>query len=1128
MAITTSKQVPETLAIQGRPAWYRALALHERARLLRTKEARSVPLELPVDRELADQKLQDWKAQPPFPEGLFFAERLAFDGLTEQELFLLLGEADATGFQRMQNVPDWLNELAVSYAASPASEEARLSASVQGQSERPGAKQNQNSQIFLPFAQPLIARGVERLKQGLQTLLATFPSAPLNVEAVPGILLANLVSQLLTIMSRTLTLELHVARLEERLIGETPEERFQDFARLLSQEETRLALLEEYAPLARILVNAVDHWVRSHLELLERLCADWEQIRLAFFPQQDPGLLVGVQGGIGDLHREGHSTLILTFASGRQLVYKPRSLAIDVHFQQLLTWLNEHGATPSLRTIHVIDRGNYGWSEFVVSEPCSSLEDVEHFYERQGAYLALFYALEATDFHAENLIAAGEHPVMIDLESLFHPQLNRLLPRSALYSTSEAFSHSVLRVGLLPQRVWGNRDRSGIDLSGLGAKEGQSTPRPVLQIEASGTDQMRFIRQHVSLPGKQNRPIYNGQPVEVLDYRTALVQGFAKMYRLLMQHHEELLADPIQSFIGDETRLILRATNTYAQLLHESYHPDLLRDTLDRDQFFDRLWVSAEQRPFFKACIAAEQADLHAGDIPFFTTYPGTRDVFTSSGKRLANFLSEPSIEQVRRNLRQLSEGDLKRQTWLIESSLLSIPMGTEDINHTRIQPSLIAGPTHTGHEELLQAACLVADRLCELAFLHEQNAAWMGLTFVMEREWTVLPADTGLYSGVSGIALFLAYLGDLTKRESYTRVAQAALLSVFDQVEDLQQSLKAVGGFGGWGSIIYLYTHLALLWQDNSLLQKAAELVGVLPEMVDQDELFDIISGTAGCLLALLSLYQVCPSPTVLEVACYCGDHLLKKAPVCQKDPAGFAQSNGHATPLTGFSHGAAGIALSLLKLATISGEERFRQGASTALEYERSLFSEEQQNWPDLRDWSRDEKKPGAGAEGREMYMMAWCHGAPGIGMARLAALPYLDDALIRAEIQAALQTTLRLGFLGNHSLCHGSLGNLETILQAGRLLDSPEYRAHTQRLSAGILESIKANGWLTGVPMGAETPGLLAGIAGIGYELLRLAEPEKVPSVLLLEAPHSQSRRSESDPGKHEASPESSQVF
>ena len=40
---------------------------------------------------------------------------------------------------------------------------------------------------------------------------------------------------------------------------------------------------------------------------------------------------------------------------------------------------------------------------------------MKRFYERQGGYLALLYMLQATDFHHENLIAAGEHPVLLDL-----------------------------------------------------------------------------------------------------------------------------------------------------------------------------------------------------------------------------------------------------------------------------------------------------------------------------------------------------------------------------------------------------------------------------------------------------------------------------------------------------------------------------------------------------------------------------------------------------------------------------------------------------------------------------------------------------------------------------------------
>jgi hypothetical protein len=43
----------------------------------------------------------------------------------------------------------------------------------------------------------------------------------------------------------------------------------------------------------------------------------------------------------------------------------------------------------------------------------------------------------------------------------------------------------VLRIGLLPQRLWGDDESVGIDLSGLGADEDQLTPRGVTAWEAA-------------------------------------------------------------------------------------------------------------------------------------------------------------------------------------------------------------------------------------------------------------------------------------------------------------------------------------------------------------------------------------------------------------------------------------------------------------------------------------------------------------------------------------------------------------------------------------------------------------------------------------------------------------------
>jgi lantibiotic modifying enzyme len=122
----------------------------------------------------------------------------------------------------------------------------------------------------------------------------------------------------------------------------------------------------------------------------------------------------------------------------------------------------------------------------------------------------------------------------------------------------------------------------------------------------------------------------------------------------------------------------------------------------------------------------------------------------------------------------------------------------------------------------------------------------------------------------------------------------------------------------------------------------------------------------------------------------------------------------------------------------------------------------------------------------------------------MARLRSLEFVDDSQIRAEIDAALETTVADGFGGNHSLCHGDLGNVDLLLLAGARLDDPRWPAESRRLAGMILGSIERNGWRCGVPVAVETPGLMTGLAGIGYGLLRLAAPTQVPSVLTLEGP------------------------
>jgi lantibiotic modifying enzyme len=97
--------------------------------------------------------------------------------------------------------------------------------------------------------------------------------------------------------------------------------------------------------------------------------------------------------------------------------------------------------------------------------------------------------------------------------------------------------------------------------------------------------------------------------------------------------------------------------------------------------------------------------------------------------------------------------------------------------------------------------------------------------------------------------------------------------------------------------------------------------------------------------------------------------------------------------------------------------------------------------------------------------------------------------------------VQTTIEAGFGGNHSLCHGDMGNLELLLEVARQTGRPDLRPFIDQVLAGTLEAIETENWRTGVPHGIDTPSLLCGTAGIGYALLRMVDPEGVPAVLTL---------------------------
>ena len=249
------------------------------------------------------------------------------------------------------------------------------------------------------------------------------------------------------------------------------------------------------------------------------------------------------------------------------------------------------------------------------------------------------------------------------------------------------------------------------------------------------------------------------------------------------------------------------------------------------------------------------------------------------------------------------------------------------------------------------------------MAYRGEDDALWLGLTFIpkkhSERHWALTPIGVDLYDGLPGIALFLAHLGRMTGERRYTDLARAVVVSMRRQIEDGKRSFPSLGAFSGLGGVIYAFTHLADLLNQPELLDEAESLIERVPQLLKQDRMFDIIGGAAGCLTALLGLHRRRQSERALNAAVECGEHLLANVKLMDRGAAWHVDDFAKA-PLTGFSHGATGIAYALLELFAVTGDERFRRTALEALEYERGLFSVERANWPDLREVKNSGREP------------------------------------------------------------------------------------------------------------------------------------------------------------------------
>jgi lantibiotic modifying enzyme len=634
--------------------------------------------------------------------------------------------------------------------------------------------------------------------------------------------------------------------------GGSPETRTRRFADHVLQSSIP-NLFVEYPVLARLITLACDNWRLASLELIARFADDCEHIFEHFYEGRDPGPLVDIQVGDADLHDGHREVLVLVFEDGFRVVYKPRSLALDQAFGDLLHWLNQRGLSPAMRSPRVLCRDGYGWAEFIAHRPATDSAELASFYHRMGMLTCIAYVMGATDLHFGNLIAHGGYPIAIDLETLLHahPRGHALSALSgAQQSDYQGIAPSVLESILLPLL---HRAPSGVYVD-LSAVAGEVVKAGALQW----------------LPVEQTRLRQT-----LRDHARTIEEGFISAYRFVQRHQDELLSasGPLTAFAGCPVRVVLRDTALYFQLLKQSIEPIVLCDAADREILLERLNHSiaiAETPPSFVHMVTREKASLLNLDVPRFMVVTDTTDLSDAAGVVAAGVMKRTPLQEARIRIAGMSEPDLRIQRENIRYSLSTYLAGRIGSRRRVGMPENAQGWVDA--PILISAAERIGGELLEEARRFTGPALpWRGAIFVNSAgRFTVGEAGAGFADGGLGVAYFFAALFRVTGKTSWRDAATELSRGYLESATDFQAYRGHIaGGLSlGLGGTLYAAAHIAAMTDSEEIAQYAAAAARELTERaVDEERDMSLGDGLAGTLLGIAAIQRLVGDASVGQV---------------------------------------------------------------------------------------------------------------------------------------------------------------------------------------------------------------------------------------------------------------------
>ena len=878
-------------------------------------------------------------------------------------------------------------------------------------------------------------------------------------------------------------------------------------------------LLEEYPVIGRYIGTAINQWHNNSEQLLTRIDLNSAEISSLFNVQLNPEI-ISIKQNQGDSHNNGQSVAIITIKNGKheitRIVYKPKNLLVDKTFQKGIEDLSSLNEMPKLKTFKILNKANYGFCEFVTHEYSDSSK-LDLFYYNAGRLMAILHVFGATDCHHENLICSGNQLVMIDMETILeadHKITSKEAIDKQIHSIRiglESLRYSVLRSGLLPNWICIDRNEP-FDVSALGVQANDISVKETVwtMINTDGMHVETSIRKAKTptcLPTqKELNLIKDGYVDKICD-------GFKDQATNIFKN-KQVAKYALYNLNDLITRYVPRPTYLYYSIQSECFTPSAMRNALNHSLPCEKLYrslLSLDERPNQWAIADEEVRQIHEMDIPFFISNTRKVSLKTNNDIMIDSdlFLSD-GITSAEKRIDELEDNQIKLQCSLIRGSFQSkgfthatkqnSSSKCREISDTENEPSI--------KEASYKAASIILEDVWKSAIYNSENEPeWLGIDITPnDNYFTFGVLGSSIYSGYCGIALSLIRFAEISRsrgliykselwRERSKQILKKFYKLCIDSNRDNQLERfinNSPAGSIGTGGILQLFSIL----KNNGYVEIEAISHDLISKinikcLLDQNNA-DMLSGLAGLIPSLIHFN----SNESKELALLLSHEIVKR----QTRSGGWSNQQPGLHPLTGLSHGASGIGLALLDSAFSLKQDSqvFKNAFLRSIEYEQSVFDKQYNNWPDFRQTSQ-----------AKSFGFSWCHGSPGILLARIAAYKIgLKDQMIQDDIRRSKKSTLSI--LNEaysmkeypDNLCCGLFGLL-SILRIYYWLTGETAPSNVSAIESSLLKEMK---------MGKEynlfntssgnlsIPGLFTGNCGIALALSEMGARPVYLSYLL----------------------------